>query len=50
MYKRTQLYFPKDLFEEMKEEARKEKTSIANIVRLAMRDFIPPPAKLSLNI
>jgi len=40
MSKRTQLYFPEDLFEEIKEEAEKQKTSIAQIVRLAMRDFI----------
>jgi hypothetical protein len=40
MYKRTQLYFPEDLFEEIKAEAKKQKTSIADIVRVAMRDFI----------
>ena len=40
MSKRTQLYFPEDLFEEIKAEAKKQKTSIADIVRVAMRDFI----------
>jgi len=40
MSKRTQLYFPEDLFEEIKEEAKKQRTSIADIVRLAMRDFL----------
>jgi len=40
MAKRTQLYFPEDLFEEIKEEAEKQKTSIAKLVRLAVRDFI----------
>ena len=40
MAKRTQLYFPEDLFQEIKEEAEKQKTSIAEIVRLAVKDFI----------
>lgn len=40
MSKRTQLYFPEDLFEEIKAEAKKQKTSIADIVRVAMRDFL----------
>ena len=40
MAKRTQLYFPEELFQEIKEEAEKQKTSIAEIVRMAVRDFL----------
>jgi len=40
MSKRTQLYFPEELLERVKEEAKKEGTSMAEIVRLAVMDYL----------
>ena len=38
--KRTQMYFPEDLLNEMKRKAKKEKTTVSEIVREASLDFI----------
>lgn len=38
--KRTQMYFPEDLLKEMKRKAEKEKTSVSEIVRGAVLEFI----------
>ena len=38
--KRTQMYFPEDLLNEMKRKAKKEKTTVSELVREASLDFI----------
>jgi hypothetical protein len=38
--KRTQMYFPEDLLNEMKRKAKKEKTTVSEIVREASLEFI----------
>lgn len=40
MFKRTQLYFPEELLQRIKEEAEKEGTSMAEIVRFAVMDYL----------
>ena len=40
MSKRTQLYFPDQLFEELKREAKKRRTSLAELVRSALKEFL----------
>jgi metal-responsive CopG/Arc/MetJ family transcriptional regulator len=38
--KRTQMYFPEDLLNEIKRKAKREKTTVSEIVREASLDFI----------
>lgn len=38
--KRTQMYFPEDLLNELKRKANNEKTTISNIVRTAVTDLM----------
>ncbi len=38
--KRTQMYFPEDIIIELKKKASKEKTTIANIVRVAVSELL----------
>lgn len=38
--KRTQMYFPEDVIMELKRKASKEKTTIANIVRVAVLELL----------
>ncbi len=38
--RRTQMYLPEDILLELKRKAGKEKTTIANIVRNAVSDFL----------
>lgn len=40
--KRVQLYFPQDMFLKIKEEAKKRKKSMAEIVREAIDNFLQP--------
>ena len=37
---RTQLYFPEDLWKELKKKADQEKTTLSQVVRLAVTDFL----------
>jgi len=39
-FKRTQMYFPEDLFREMKFLAEQEQSSVAELVRTAVREFL----------
>jgi hypothetical protein len=38
--KRTQMYFPEDVLRELKRKAREEKTTIAEIVRNSVSEFL----------
>lgn len=38
--KRTQMYLPEDILLDLKRKANKEKTTIANLVRNAISDFL----------
>ena len=38
--KRTQMYFPEDLFSELKQRAEQEHVSISDLVRNAVREFL----------
>jgi hypothetical protein len=38
--KRTQVYFPEDMLEALKSKAKKEKTTIADIVRKAVSEIL----------
>jgi metal-responsive CopG/Arc/MetJ family transcriptional regulator len=38
--KRTQMYFPEDLLDELKRKADKEKTSLSHLVRSAVLELI----------
>lgn len=40
MSKRTQLYFPDPLFDELKRQAKKRHCSMAEVVRSAVKDFL----------
>jgi metal-responsive CopG/Arc/MetJ family transcriptional regulator len=40
MSKRTQLYFPDPLFDDLKRRAKKQRSSIAEIVRSAVKDYL----------
>lgn len=38
--KRTQMYFPEDMFSELRQRAEREHSSISDIVRNAVREFL----------
>ncbi len=40
MSKRTQLYFPEELLQKVKEEAEKEGVSMAEVVRVAVMEYL----------
>jgi hypothetical protein len=43
--KRTQMYFPEDVLSELKRKADEEKTTIANIVRIAVSEILEKEKK-----
>ena len=43
--KRTQMYFPEDMLSELKRKADEEKTTIANIVRIAVYEILEKEKK-----
>jgi len=43
--KRTQMYFPEDVLSELKRKADEEKTTIANIVRIAVYEILEKEKK-----
>ncbi|OGW47467.1 MAG: hypothetical protein A2Y66_00975 [Nitrospirae bacterium RBG_13_41_22] len=43
--KRTQMYFPEDMLSELKRKADEEKTTIANIVRIAVSEILEKEKK-----
>lgn len=38
--KRTQMYFPEDMFRELKRKAEEEKSTVSDIVRRAVKEFL----------
>ena len=40
MSKRTQLYFPEELLQKVKEEAKREGISMAEVVRVAVMEYL----------
>lgn len=38
--KRTQVYFPKELYDSLKNEAKKENNSVASLIRKATKEYL----------